>query len=207
MKDFTVYINEKLKITKNILKQYKYNYRPSTKDELSALIEQLIEERGNEADLNDINTSKITDMSWLFDSSKFNGDISGWDVSAVENMEGMFAKSEFTGENGDISDWNVSSVENMQGMFKVSKFNGDISKWKVRKVKNMSNMFYWSNFTGENGSISGWDVSNVSTMIYMFEKSKFNGDISKWKIDKNCDVDGMFLSCPIKDEYKPKFNK
>jgi hypothetical protein len=31
MKDFTIYINEKLKITKDILKQSKHNYHPKTR--------------------------------------------------------------------------------------------------------------------------------------------------------------------------------
>ena len=38
MKDFIVYINEKLKITKDILKQNQYKYHPKTKKELRDLI-------------------------------------------------------------------------------------------------------------------------------------------------------------------------
>jgi surface protein len=34
----------------------------------------------------------------MFGSSKFNGDISDWDVSRVKNMEGMFDHSKFTGK-------------------------------------------------------------------------------------------------------------
>jgi len=36
----------------------------------------------------------------MFEDSKFNGDISQWDVSNVTNMCGMFSNSVF---NGDIS--------------------------------------------------------------------------------------------------------
>ena len=61
MKTIITYINEKLKIRKN-----PYNYHPKTKEELKELLEQLIEERGNEGDFNDIDTSEITDMSYLF---------------------------------------------------------------------------------------------------------------------------------------------
>ena len=108
------------------LSKPKYNYHPKTKEELGNLINELIEERGNEADLNDIDVSQITDMSYLFYGSQFNGDISNWDVSNVEDMYCMFLNSKF---NGDISNWIVRRVRDMDGMFYNSKFNGDISKW------------------------------------------------------------------------------
>ena len=46
--------------------------------------------------------------------------------------------------NGDISDWNVSNVKYMDSMFEESKFNGDISGWDVSNVENMGYMFYHS---------------------------------------------------------------
>ena len=80
-----------------------YNYHPKTRDELKELVDQLIEERGNDADLNDIDTSSITDMHHLFFKSNFNGDISEWNVSNVKDMNTMFMGSKFTGKNVDIS--------------------------------------------------------------------------------------------------------
>jgi surface protein len=158
MKSLTQHITEKLVLNSNskIRKQQEYNYHPKTKEELKELVKKLIEERGNEADLNDIDTSAITDISWMFYKSEFNGDLSGWNVGNVTNMMHTFAHSKFTGENGDISRWDVSSVEKMNIMFAGSNFNQDISKWDVSKVKIMQ---------------------------------------------------GMFMGCPIKDEYKPKFNE
>ena len=125
MKSLQNYITEKILINKN--SKIVYNYHPKTKDELKELVDKLIKERGNEADLNDIDTSEITDMYGLFKSSNFNGDISEWDVSNVKDMNSMFYRSKFTGENGDISNWDVSNVENMISMFAYSEFNGDIS--------------------------------------------------------------------------------
>ena len=90
MKNLKDTIVERLHINKDIKS---YNYHPKTKDELKELIDQLIEERGDDADLNDIDTSEITDMSRLFFDSKFNGDISNWNVSNVETMNSMFYKS------------------------------------------------------------------------------------------------------------------
>ena len=174
MKSLTQHITEKL-VLNNTTKVRKYNYHPKTNDELQDLVSKLIEERGIEADLNDIDTSEITDMSYVFYKSKF---------------------------NGDISEWNVSNVTDMMQMFYHSKFNGDLSNWDVSKVKKMGHMFEYSEF---NGDISNWDVSNVETISCMFFGSKFNKNISNWNIDKLCSVIDTFRDCPIKEEYKPKF--
>ena len=120
-------IVERLHINKDTTNYY--NYHPKTKEELKLLINNLIKERGNEADLNDIDTSEITDMSYMFTYSKFNGDISNWDVSKVKNMGYMFWDSSFTGKNGDISNWDVSNVKNMSYMFNCSPLEKNPPKW------------------------------------------------------------------------------
>ena len=133
MKEIVKFIKEGLKITSKT-KVNKYNYHPKTKKELKKLINRLIEERGNEGDFNDIDTSKITDMLELFDGmDKFNGDISEWNVSNVTNMDAMFCGCKSF--NQDISNWDVSKVTNMYGMFYECKlFNQDISNWDVSNV-------------------------------------------------------------------------
>ena len=123
MKQINKYIQERLHINKDIKS---YNYHPKTKDELKKLVNKLIKERGNKADLNDIDTSEITDMSALFYGSKFNGDISNWNVSNVKDMSSMFEASKF---NGDISNWNVSNVKYMMYMFFKSPLQKNLPKW------------------------------------------------------------------------------
>ena len=135
MQQINKYIQERLHINKDIKS---YNYHPKTKNELKQLVYKLIIERGYNANLNDIDTSEITDMSYMFNGSYFNGDISEWDVSKVEEMYCMFYGSMF---NGDISKWDVSNVEDMDYMFYKSKFNGDISNWDIKKVKTMKDIF------------------------------------------------------------------
>ena len=192
-------------------------------EHLRALIYERIKDQGFKANLNDIDTSNITDMSQLFastygsdggynlrwllgdstdaiDFSRFDGDISQWDVSNVKSMNSMFYESKF---NGDISQWDVSNVENMKWMFRLSKFNGDISNWDVSKVQDMAQMFRNSKFTGD---ISNWNVSRVRNMTRMFYKSKFNGDLSKWKVPRGRYMKNVFDDSPLEgkepDWYK-----
>ena len=136
MKSLKSYIQEKLIIKKS----NSYKYFPKTKKELKDIIIKRIKAEGNEVDLNDIDVSKITDMSELFRETDFNGDISSWDVSNVTDMNAMFyGCGEF---NQDISSWDVSNVTNMNRMFwGCNKFNQDISGWDVSHVKKMNNIF------------------------------------------------------------------
>ena len=183
MKTLQQHINEKLVINKN---SSHVKYHPETKSELVEMIKDEVKKNGWECDLNHIDVSQITDMSYLFSShqvsgfglSDFNGDISRWDVSNVKNMRGMFYGAYLF--NQHIMDWNVSNVTNMEGMFHHS--------------------------TSFNQPISNWDVSGVEFMHNMFSFAKsFNQDLSKWKINNKCNVTDMFWHCNIKEEYKPKF--
>ena len=125
MKSINNYISEKLVINKNTGKKY-YKYFPETNDELQDIIKQRIEKEGNKCNLNDIDVSKITDMSYLFMYSEFNGDISEWNVSNVKYMNCMFRHSKF---NQDISSWNVSNVEDMLYIFDDSPLEGKEKEW------------------------------------------------------------------------------
>ena len=127
MNNIKDYIIEKFKLSsKNITS--KYNYHPKNREEFMDLIEKLLKERGNDADLNDIDTSKITDMSYLFTFGRknFNGDISKWNTSNVKNMKWMFIDSKF---NGDISNWDVSNVKDMEDMFENCPLEKNPPKW------------------------------------------------------------------------------
>ena len=123
----------------NLRQHLSIHYFRRLKGELTKIIKDEIDKNGNECDLNHIDVSKITNLSYLFYNSHFNGDISQWDVSNVQTMENMFCDSYF---NGDISEWDVSSVRSMKRMFENSKFNGDISQWDVSSVWDMSGMFF-----------------------------------------------------------------
>ncbi|MGM9996656.1 DarT ssDNA thymidine ADP-ribosyltransferase family protein [Campylobacter lanienae] len=97
----------------------KTRYYPKTRDELESLV------RVESLNLGDIDTSAITDMSWLFCRSgrkDFSG-IESWDVSSVIYMSGMFRDCK--NFNQPLNSWDVSSVTDMSYMFDDCKINDE----------------------------------------------------------------------------------
>jgi surface protein len=153
----------------------------------------------NGEDVTKVCTTKVTDMSRLFEGedgavNEFNQDIGGWDTSNVTDMSYMFSISQF---NHDIGGWNVSNVIDMGYMFFRSSFNQDIGDWDVGSVIDMNFMFYGSPF---NLDIGNWDVSNVTFMNAMFERSEFNQDIGNWDVSSVTGMVGMFNDSPFNQD-------
>ncbi|HEE9578869.1 TPA: DUF285 domain-containing protein [Campylobacter coli] len=151
----------------------KYKYTPKTKEELQALVED------ESIYLGDIDTSEITDMSYLFANS---------------------TRKDFSG----IEKWNTSKVITMAHMFSLCRFfNQDISRWDVGEVENMSYMFHGCHYF--NQPLGDWDVKSVKSMRFMFHKCYvFNQDISKWDVRKDQYTENTFLDCPIDNSNKPE---
>ncbi|MFV0553608.1 MAG: BspA family leucine-rich repeat surface protein [Mangrovibacterium sp.] len=70
-------------------------------------------------------TSRVTNMTGMFERTPFNQDISGWNVSAVTEMYAMF--SDATLFNQDLSDWDVSSV------IDATDFDSEATAWEDSK--------------------------------------------------------------------------
>ena len=82
---------EIVSFTDNNGKKHGRGYKPKYRNDLKELLKRMIKIRGDEGDFNDIDTSDIKDMESLFNYNEtFNGDITGWNVSNVRNMSGMF---------------------------------------------------------------------------------------------------------------------
>ena len=211
MKQLSEYINEKLVLNKDTFKRHEYKYFPKTKGELFKTISQLIEEQKNQdiIDLNDIDTSMITDMCELFSSigevKKIKKiDISSWDVSNVSKMKDMFFWCENLESTGDLSLWDVSNVTSMINMFG-NCYNlydiGDLSSWNVSKVENMSGMFKNDENLEYIGDISSWKVTKlaaINNMFYGCEKLRDIGDLDKWSNNKIVYMGGAFSSAAFK---------
>ena len=114
--------------------------QPKNKTQLRQLIDYAF--KHNIYDLNFIDTSKITDMSYLFDNVNHNFDISCWDVSNVTNMAGMFYCCK--NFDCDLSKWDVSNVIDMKSMFDCCiNFEGKgLENWNLEKIAFCYDMFY-----------------------------------------------------------------
>ena len=193
-----------------ILRWYKsinLKYQVKDREELQQIIYHIVYEINPCADLNWIDVSKITNMNGMFHSLSFNGDISEWDVSNVEDMANMFDHcTEFTGINTNLINWDVSKVKNMSSMFYTCSFNGihnDLANWDVSHVENMEKMFAYSPF---NSDISNWNVSHVKHMDSMFQYSIFNQPIGNWDVSGIESSSYMFFYASKFDQDLTKWN-
>ena len=225
MKHLNQFITEyivKKKLDKPIDSEDHYKYFPKTKEELIDNINELVEK--NIYDFNCIDTSVITDMSYLFrnldgiednnfdvsgwnvsnvtnmaymfmNCKKFNGDLSSWNVSNVTSMPGMFGGCESFEGNG-LENWDVSNVEFIEEMFAIClKLNIDFSNWKLKKIYSTKNIFYNCEQLKGKG-LDKWDVSNIVNMRAMFEGcSNLDFDLSNWNVSKVKNMQYMFYNC------------
>jgi Mycoplasma protein of unknown function, DUF285 len=82
---------------------------------------------------------KVTDMSSMFASSAFAGNISNWQVSKVVDFS--FFTEYVASFTNDISSWNVSASRDMSWMFRAAKaFNSDVSNWDIGNIQDFLNM-------------------------------------------------------------------
>lgn len=109
--------------------------------------------------------------------SKFNQDISDWDISNVTSLEDTFLNA--TIFNQPVGKWNTSNVTVLDGCFNFTKaFNQDLSTWNTSKVTKMADTFYGCVF---NLPLSTWDTKKVVDFRQTFKNNTaFVQDISMW---------------------------
>ncbi|WP_104749096.1 BspA family leucine-rich repeat surface protein [Helicobacter cynogastricus] len=158
---------------------------PRTKAHLRELL------KNPKISLSKINTRYIKDMSYLFClraplekkgictpyRENFSG-IETWDVSHVENMEGMFMNQ--VRFNRSLKRWNTSHVKNFSYMFaNATSFNQPLNSWNTSRGVDFSYMF--ANATSFNQPLNSWNTSRGVDFSYMFYQAKsFNQPLNRW---------------------------
>ena len=142
------------------------------------------------ADLSGADTSKVTDMSSMFNGCEklASVNVSGWDTSKVTNMTWMFANCEAL-KTLDLSGIDSSKVTDLSYMFygcsklkqiKFAKSKTAKSKFTTAAATTMNSMFAQ---TGplEELDLSQFNTSKVMDMQGMFELSRVVSlDVSGW---------------------------
>ena len=134
-------------------------------------------------------------------------DISGINTSRVKNMSKMFQADYNIYEKIILGDIDTSNVENMSGMFasygnysigqEVETLN--LSRFNTSKVKNMSGMFM-GNHTLKRVNLAGLNVKKVRNVTNMFTSSSISEtalkeiNMSGWQLDQVTDLGGLFES-------------
>ena len=133
-------------------------------------------------------------------------DVTGWDLSNTNDIQGLFADSQHLKEIIGVNSWNTSNITNLYQTFyqvgrNASTLNFDVSNWNTSNVTNMSYLFSYTgqySSTWNIGSLSNWNVSKVNNMQSMFEvagssATSFNiGDLSNWDTSKVTSMNSMF---------------
>lgn len=154
-------------------------------------------------DMTGINTSRVKDMSWMFNSYENlykHIELSNFDTSNAEDMSYMFGTSGMkTMENIDpidFSRFNTSKVKNMEGMFLKSFLPSlDIKNFDTSNVKNMSLMFGGLKNV-RNLDLSDWNVKKVNNIQAIFSRSnKLQSlNLSGWQMDSVTSMQAMFIA-------------
>lgn len=173
-----------------------YQYHPQNRDELIKLL------RDENINLSDIDTSKVTNMAWIFSSGDkesceyIKNNIAKWiDLKSCINTAG--SRKNFKG----IGTWNVSNATTMEGMFAWGRneFNENINSWNVSKVTNMGYMF--AGTSAFNQPLDKWDTSSVENMDYMFgEANSFMQKLDSWNVQNVKTMELMFAQSEIERE-------
>ncbi len=128
-------------------------------------------------EFNNFNTSKVTNMSYMFYYCEQLSTITGienWDTSSVTDMSAMFSYCEQLSTITGIENWDTSSVTDMSEMFiSCSQLASiDISGWIIQEETDVDEMFC-NCLADENEGIIGLDKNQERQS----EMTIFRGDV------------------------------
>jgi surface protein len=113
------------------------------------------------------NLNGVLDMSGMFNAClNLNGpsNINNWNTSNVTNMSGLFSSAFSFNQN--IGSWNTGNVATMRDMFSsASSFNHNLGNWILNSAVSLEMMFDNCGMSCDNYSktLTGWSLSSTAT--------------------------------------------
>ncbi len=145
-------------------------------------------------DLSGLDTSHVTDMSYMFRKSNANITFPEGFGSSATDMSNMFYQ--YQGTELDLSSFDTSSVTNMYSMFERLSIELPFKDWPnfvTTNVENMGRMFAY--YKGTNLDLSTFDTSKVTNMSGMFRFVTTDLPFKDWSnfdTSKVTDMNDMF---------------
>lgn len=149
--------------------------------------------------LDKIDTSNMTDMSWMFAGCNYleTLDLSHFKTSKVINMNSMFVNCELL-TSINLSGLDVSKVEDMTGLFiNCQELQTiDLSTWKTPSLLYTRYMFIGCRSL-TTVRLSNFDTTNVADMSFMFATCKALPSVNllHFKTGSVVDMNNMFYAC------------
>jgi len=153
-----------------------------------------------------LNSSKITNMSYMFYSSKINGIVgtSSWDTSNVKKATFMFAGTTIN-SSLDLNNWNISNAIGIEYMFLAATINGNLylNNWDISSAQKTVNIFYRTSVNG-NLDLNYLNASNVTDMSSMFYELNISGNLNlnNWDTRYVTNMKSMFYNATIDGNLK-----
>lgn len=150
-------------------------------------------------DLQYLNTSKVTDMAYMFNGCSKLGslDLSNFNTEKVQHMRYMFAGCNLL-TSLNLSNFKTADVRNMNSMFNDCQnlTSLDLSNFNTAKVTDMNNMFYnCHNLISLD--LSKFNTAKVQQMYHMFFNCQNlkSLDLSSFVTKSVVSMEGMFDNC------------
>lgn len=151
----------------------------------------------------------VATLDSMFESSNIGASaaplslLSGWDVSSVSSMAGMFAECAGITALDALSGWVTSALQATREMFHGCTHLVDISGlsgWNTGALRSINSMFYGCSALVEVDALSGWDVSRCTSLSFLFYMCSSLTDISglaDWDVSAVTDMSYMFDTCTL----------
>ena len=214
MKGLTVYINEKLVISKHNSTNFKVI--EDRKDLVSYITKVVNDTEGNVLDLQNIDCSNINSLDSIFPICDIPSyiktiNVTGWNVSNVIEFGNSFGGLYFVEEIIGLDTWDMSSAITISSMFNgCSNLKSlDLSGWDLKNLGNGSgisetsliNVFMNCENLEEIIGIENWDVSRIrkaNSIFYHCGVKKV--DISNWNLTSCRVFQNIFAKCTNLEE-------